>query len=45
MFTIEQVRHNIAVAEYYRDGCINPQKLLDVLVQVKVCDEISLSCM
>jgi hypothetical protein len=35
MCTIEQVRHNIAVAEYYRDGCINPQKLLDVLVQVK----------
>ncbi|KAH9557046.1 hypothetical protein CY35_07G065200 [Sphagnum magellanicum] len=30
-----KIRHNIAVAEYYRDGCINPQKLLDVLVQVK----------
>lgn len=34
---LEQVRHNIAVAEYYRDGCTNPQKLLDVLAQVKVC--------
>jgi hypothetical protein len=31
-----QVRHNIAVAEYYRDGCTNPQKLLEVLAQVKV---------
>ena len=31
-----QVRHNIAVAEYYRDGCTNPHKLLEVLSQVKV---------
>lgn len=35
---LEQIRHNIAVAEYYRDGCTNPQKLLEVLAQVKVCE-------
>lgn len=35
-----QVRHNIAVAEYYRDGCTNPQKLLEVLSQVKVREYI-----
>jgi CCR4-NOT transcription complex subunit 10 len=29
------IQHNIAVAEYYRDGCSDPQKLLEVLVQVK----------
>jgi CCR4-NOT transcription complex subunit 10 len=34
--TCVQIRHNIAVAEYYRDGCTNPQKLLEVLAQVKV---------
>uniref|UniRef100_A0A7I4AY17 CCR4-NOT transcription complex subunit 10 n=1 Tax=Physcomitrium patens TaxID=3218 RepID=A0A7I4AY17_PHYPA len=34
-----QVRHNIAVAEYYRDGCTNPQKLLEVLSQVKARNE------
>ena len=31
-----QVRHDIVAAEYYRDGCTNPQKLLEVLSQVKV---------
>eukprot|EP01018_Ginkgo_biloba_P031399 Gb_09405 [translate_table: standard] len=30
-----QVLHNIAVAEYFRDGCTDPQKLLDVLEKVK----------
>ncbi|CAM6122213.1 unnamed protein product [Calypogeia fissa] len=30
-----KVLHNIAVAEYYRDGCTEPQKLLDVLAKVK----------
>nr|PNR48509.1 hypothetical protein PHYPA_012986 [Physcomitrium patens] len=34
-----KVRHNIAVAEYYRDGCTNPQKLLEVLSQVKARNE------
>ncbi|CAK9238128.1 unnamed protein product, partial [Sphagnum troendelagicum] len=29
------IQHNIAVAEYYCDGCSDPQKLLEVLVQVK----------
>lgn len=27
--------HNIAVAEYFRDGCTDPQKLLDILLKVK----------
>ncbi|KAG6549039.1 hypothetical protein Mapa_009482 [Marchantia paleacea] len=30
-----KVLHNIAVAEYNRDGCTDPQKLLDVLAKVK----------
>eukprot|EP01018_Ginkgo_biloba_P037330 Gb_09722 [translate_table: standard] len=30
-----KVLHNIAVAEYFRDGCTDPQKLLDVLEKVK----------
>ncbi|KAH9314129.1 hypothetical protein KI387_022756 [Taxus chinensis] len=30
-----KVLHNIAVAEYYRDGCMDPQKLLEVLDKVK----------
>lgn len=31
-----QVLHNIAVAEYYSNGCTDPQKLLEVLDNVKV---------
>lgn len=31
-----QVLHNIAVAEYFHDGCPDPKKLLDVLDRVKV---------
>uniref|UniRef100_A0A2P2L4Z7 CCR4-NOT transcription complex subunit 10 n=2 Tax=Rhizophora mucronata TaxID=61149 RepID=A0A2P2L4Z7_RHIMU len=30
-----KVLHNIAIAEYFRDGCSNPRKLLDVLNNVK----------
>ncbi|XP_073004163.1 uncharacterized protein [Typha latifolia] len=30
-----KVLHNIAVAEYFRDGCPDPRKLLDVLGKVK----------
>ncbi|CAI0470032.1 unnamed protein product [Linum tenue] len=30
-----KVLHNIAIAEYFRDGCSNPKKLLDVLNSVK----------
>ncbi|KAL2633465.1 hypothetical protein R1flu_004944 [Riccia fluitans] len=30
-----KVLHNIAVTEYYRDGCSDPRKLLDVLAKVK----------
>nr|CAD1823108.1 unnamed protein product [Ananas comosus var. bracteatus] len=30
-----KVLHNIAVAEYFRDGCPDPKKLLDVLEKVK----------
>ncbi|PKA59185.1 hypothetical protein AXF42_Ash001278 [Apostasia shenzhenica] len=30
-----KILHNIAVAEYYRDGCSDPRKLLDVFNKVK----------
>ncbi|ONK70336.1 uncharacterized protein A4U43_C05F32680 [Asparagus officinalis] len=30
-----KVLHNLAVAEYFRDGCTDPRKLLDVLNKVK----------
>eukprot|EP00250_Pteridium_aquilinum_P010179 c19199_g1_i1 orf=90-2777(+) len=30
-----KVLHNIAVVEYFRDGCADPQKLLDLLSKVK----------
>ncbi|KAJ7956741.1 CCR4-NOT transcription complex subunit 10 [Quillaja saponaria] len=30
-----KVLHNIAIAEYFRDGCSDPKKLLDVLNNVK----------
>ncbi|KAL3694248.1 hypothetical protein R1sor_007899 [Riccia sorocarpa] len=30
-----KVLHNIAITEYYQDGCSDPQKLLDVLAKVK----------
>ncbi|WOK91615.1 CCR4-NOT transcription complex subunit 10 isoform X1 [Canna indica] len=30
-----KVLHNIAVAEYFRDGCSNPRNLLDVLIKIK----------
>ncbi|MCO5555539.1 hypothetical protein L7F22_009084 [Adiantum nelumboides] len=30
-----KVLHNIAVVEYFRDGCSDPQKLLDLLSKVK----------
>lgn len=31
-----QVLHNIAVAEYFQDGCTDPRNLLDALNKVKV---------
>ncbi|XP_056163505.1 uncharacterized protein LOC130136922 isoform X1 [Syzygium oleosum] len=31
-----QVLHNIAVAEYFRDGCSDPRRLLEVLNNVNV---------
>lgn len=31
-----QVRHNMAVAEFYRDGGSNPKSLIDALATVKV---------
>ncbi|XP_043724581.1 CCR4-NOT transcription complex subunit 10-like isoform X1 [Telopea speciosissima] len=34
-----KVLHNIAVAEYFRDGCYDPRKLLDVLNKVKMRSE------
>ncbi|KAG9456186.1 hypothetical protein H6P81_000694 [Aristolochia fimbriata] len=30
-----KILHNIAIAEYYRDGCSDPRKILDVLNKVK----------
>ncbi|GLT29674.1 hypothetical protein SLA2020_045250 [Shorea laevis] len=30
-----KVLHNIAIAEYFRDGCLDPKKLLEVLNNVK----------
>lgn len=33
---VYQVLHNIAIAEYFRDGCSDPRKLLEVLNNVKV---------
>ncbi|XP_024526215.1 CCR4-NOT transcription complex subunit 10 isoform X1 [Selaginella moellendorffii] len=38
-----KVIHNIALAEFYRDGCTDPYKLLDVLEQVKQrkCEELA----
>ncbi|XP_042480221.1 CCR4-NOT transcription complex subunit 10-like [Macadamia integrifolia] len=34
-----KVLHNLAVAEYFRDGCSDPRKLLDVLNKVKTRSE------
>lgn len=31
-----QVLHNIAIAEYSRDGCSDPKRLLEVLYNIKV---------
>lgn len=31
-----QILHNIALAEYFRDGCTDPNKLLEALNNVKV---------
>lgn len=31
-----QILHNIAVAEFLRDGCSDPRKLVDTLISVKV---------
>ncbi|EXB39016.1 hypothetical protein L484_011176 [Morus notabilis] len=31
-----KVLHNIAITEYFRDGCSDPKRLLDVLNNVKV---------
>ncbi|KAJ0989504.1 hypothetical protein J5N97_007860 [Dioscorea zingiberensis] len=38
-----KVVHNMAVAQYFRDGCSNPRKLLDVLDKVKKRSE-DLAC-
>jgi hypothetical protein len=34
---IFQVLHNIAIAEFFRDGCSDPRKLLEVIYSIKVC--------
>ncbi|XVE63680.1 hypothetical protein DITRI_Ditri07aG0039000 [Diplodiscus trichospermus] len=34
-----KVLHNIAIAEFFRDGCSDPKKLLDVLNHVKMRSE------
>ncbi|KAH7671925.1 CCR4-NOT transcription complex subunit 10 protein [Dioscorea alata] len=38
-----KVAHNIAVAEYYRDGCFDPRKLLDVLTKKRSKDVLCAS--
>ncbi|CAL0330478.1 unnamed protein product [Lupinus luteus] len=39
-----KVLHNIAIAEFFRDGCSNPKKLLEVLNDVKrKSDELALA--
>lgn len=40
-----QVIHNIAVAEYFRDGCSDPRKLLEVLNKVKVSCTFGTLCL
>ncbi|XP_020979648.1 uncharacterized protein LOC107640690 isoform X2 [Arachis ipaensis] len=32
-----KVLHNIAITEFFRDGCSDPKKLLEVLNGIKVC--------
>lgn len=41
---IIQVLHNTAIAEYFRDGCSDPKKFIEVLNGVKVCYFFLLSC-
>ncbi|XP_048227653.1 CCR4-NOT transcription complex subunit 10 isoform X2 [Ricinus communis] len=36
-----KVLHNIAIAEYFRDGCSDPKKLLDVLNNVKKSEQLA----
>ncbi|XP_077215128.1 uncharacterized protein LOC143849810 isoform X2 [Tasmannia lanceolata] len=36
-----KVVHNIAVAEYFRDGCFDPRKLLEVLNKVKGNEDLA----
>ncbi|KAL9230631.1 hypothetical protein vseg_005958 [Gypsophila vaccaria] len=31
-----QILHNVAIVEFLRDGCSDPMKLVDVLIDVKV---------
>jgi len=31
-----QILHNIAVAEFFQDGCSDPKKLVEELISVKV---------
>ncbi|XP_022731692.1 CCR4-NOT transcription complex subunit 10-like isoform X3 [Durio zibethinus] len=37
----KQVLHNIAIAEFFRDGCSDPKKLLEVLNNVKRSEELA----
>ncbi|KAG8639318.1 CCR4-NOT transcription complex subunit 10 isoform X2 [Manihot esculenta] len=36
-----KVLHNIAIAEYFRDGCSDPRKLLEVLNNVKKSEQLA----
>ncbi|XP_073100084.1 uncharacterized protein [Elaeis guineensis] len=36
-----KILHNIAVAEYYHDGCPDPKKLLDVFKRVKRSEDLA----
>ncbi|TYJ22082.1 hypothetical protein E1A91_A08G104000v1 [Gossypium mustelinum] len=38
-----KVLHNIAIAEFFRDGCSDPKKLLEVLNNVKRSEELALA--
>ncbi|XP_039027709.1 CCR4-NOT transcription complex subunit 10-like isoform X2 [Hibiscus syriacus] len=36
-----KILHNIAIAEFFWDGCSDPKKLLEVLKNVKRCEELA----
>ncbi|XP_039066331.1 CCR4-NOT transcription complex subunit 10-like isoform X2 [Hibiscus syriacus] len=38
-----KVLHNIAIAEFFRDGCSDPKKLLEILNNIKGNEELALA--